>query len=163
LLCGGAQETFLRSILENEGKCWTEFYKYVKRCKGNRENIPVIKDGNGWLITDSIEKANSLNFYYSSVFSCEYSIPQVQCGNSGEPFATSTKIIRKRLAAISKNKSIQPDNISGKILKLGGEALIPYLARLLDITSNNATIPSDWKKAIVVPAYKGDDRSLVAN
>jgi hypothetical protein len=41
--------------------------------------------------------------------------------------------------------------------------MIPYLARLLDITVNNATLPSDWKKAIVVPIYKGGDRSLVSN
>jgi hypothetical protein len=33
----------------------------------------------------------------------------------------------------------------------------------LDITINNATIPSDWKKAIVIPICKGGDRSLVAN
>ena len=26
-----AQETFLRSVLQIEGRCWTEFYKYVKR------------------------------------------------------------------------------------------------------------------------------------
>jgi hypothetical protein len=32
-----AQETFLRSVLQNEGSCWTEFYKYVKRRKGNRK------------------------------------------------------------------------------------------------------------------------------
>jgi hypothetical protein len=25
-----AQETFLRSVLKNEGKCWAEFYKYVR-------------------------------------------------------------------------------------------------------------------------------------
>jgi hypothetical protein len=105
----------LRSILNtrNEGKCWTEFYKYVKRCKGNRENIPVIKDGNGWLITDPIGKANTLNFYYSSVFSCERSIPQIQCTSSDKPLAISTKIIRKRLAATGKNKSIGPDSVSG--------------------------------------------------
>jgi hypothetical protein len=41
--------------------------------------------------------------------------------------------------------------------------MIPYLVRLLDITINNATIPSDWKKAIVVPMYKGGDRSMVSN
>jgi hypothetical protein len=52
----------------------------------------------------------------------------------------STKIIRKRLAAIGKNKSVGPDGISGEILKLGGEAMIPYLARLLDVTVNNAAI-----------------------
>jgi hypothetical protein len=55
-----AQETFLKSILSKEGKCRSEFYKYVKRRKGNRENIPAIKDCNERIITDSIEKANSL-------------------------------------------------------------------------------------------------------
>jgi hypothetical protein len=30
----------------------------VKRRKGNRENIPAIKDSNGTIITDSTEKAN---------------------------------------------------------------------------------------------------------
>jgi hypothetical protein len=54
-----ARETILRSVLKNEGKCWTEFYKYVKRRRGNRENVSAIKDGNGQLITDSIDKANT--------------------------------------------------------------------------------------------------------
>jgi hypothetical protein len=31
------------------------------------------------------------------------------------------------------------------------------------MTVNNANIPSDWKKAIVVRIYKGGDRSLVSN
>jgi len=46
---------------------------------------------------------------------------------------------------------------------LGGEAMTPFLARLLEITLNNATIPSDWKKGIVVPIYKGGDRLAVTN
>jgi hypothetical protein len=41
--------------------------------------------------------------------------------------------------------------------------MIPYPARLLDITVSNATILSDWKSAIVVPIYKGGVRSLVPN
>jgi hypothetical protein len=52
--------------------------------------------------------------------------------------------------------------ISDGIIKLGGETMIPYLARLLDII-NNATIPSECIKAIVFPICKGDDRSLVAD
>ena len=62
-----AQETFLRSVSQNEGRCLTEFYKYVKRRKGNRENIPAIKDHNGKLITDPTEKSNTLNSYYVSI------------------------------------------------------------------------------------------------
>jgi hypothetical protein len=73
------------------------------------------------------------------------------------PFAIRTKIIRRRLAAIDKNKSVRPD-VSVHILKLDGEAMIPYLARLLDITINNIIIPNDWKRATVVPIYRERDR-----
>ena len=38
---------------------------------------------------------------------------------------------------------------------VGWEAMIPYLARLLDITMNNDTLPADWKRAMVVPVHKG--------
>ena len=64
---------------------------------------------------------------------------------------------------IGKNKSVRPDRVSGEILKLGGEAMIPYLARLLDITMNNGTLPGDWKTATLIPFHKGDNRSLVTN
>ena len=72
-------------------------------------------------------------------------------------------IIRKRLVMIGRNKSAGPDGIPGTILKMGAEAMIPYLARLLDITINNGTISRDWKKAIVVPIHKGGNRSVVRN
>jgi hypothetical protein len=42
-----------------------------ERREDNREDIGAIKDGIGRLNVDSIEKADSLNFYYSSVFSSE--------------------------------------------------------------------------------------------
>ena len=64
---------------------------------------------------------------------------------------------------IGRNKSVGPDGIPGAILKMGGEATIPYLARLLDITINNGTIPRDWKKGTVFPIHKGGDRSVVKN
>jgi hypothetical protein len=73
-----AHETFLPSVLQNEGRCWTEFYQYVKRRNGKKENIPVIKDHNGKHITNPIEKANSLNSYYASLFSCVRSNTQIQ-------------------------------------------------------------------------------------
>jgi hypothetical protein len=46
---------------------------------------------------------------------------------------------------------------------MGGEATIPYLAWLLEITMNNGTLPGDWRRAKVVPIHKEGDRSLVRN
>jgi len=41
--------------------------------------------------------------------------------------------------------------------------MIPYPARLLDVTINNSTIPRDWKTATVVPIHKRGERSVVKN
>ena len=46
---------------------------------------------------------------------------------------------------------------------MGTEATIPYLARLLDLTVINGTLPADWKRTMVVPVNKGGDRALITN
>jgi hypothetical protein len=79
---------------KNEDKGWLEFYRCVERQKGNRECTVVMKGVTEQIIADFIEKANSQNFYYSSVFSFECSISQIQCANSYETFAISTTIIQ---------------------------------------------------------------------
>jgi hypothetical protein len=158
-----AQETFLSAVLQNESKSWSESYGYVNRRKGHTKNIPTIKDGNGGHITDPIGKANNLNSYYASVFSSERDIPETNSIYLEKPFTIKTSIIRKRLAMIGRRKSVGPDCIPGEILKMCGEAMIPYLERLRDIMINNSTIPRDWKKAIVVPTYKSGDGSVVNN
>ena len=90
-----AQEAFLKLVLNKDSKCWSEFYKYIKRRKENKENIPAINDCNGRNITDSIEKANSLNFYYYSVFGSDFL--KIQGKISSEPFTIDTKTLGKGL------------------------------------------------------------------
>jgi hypothetical protein len=75
----------------------------------------------------------------------------------GKHLKINIKIIKKRLAAIRRNKLVMSDGVASKILKLGGETMIPYFARCLNLTINNATISSDWKRATVVPIYNGGD------
>ena len=41
--------------------------------------------------------------------------------------------------------------------------MVPYTARLLDITMNNNSIPGDWKKAVVIPICKVGDRLALGN
>jgi len=98
-----------------------------------------------------------------SLFIWDSSNIQVQSTQSGKSFTISINIIRKRLSAIGRKKYVGQDGIAGEILKLDGEAVFPYLKRLLDITMNNNAFPGEWIKAIVVPIYKGGDRSVVAN
>jgi len=111
------------------------------------ETLPANQNHNGTIITDSTDKANILNSYYAFVFCCYRNIPKIELVNSSQTFIINTKIIRK----ISQNlvkKSVGPDGACGEILKLGGEAMTPFLARLLDIL-NNTIIPNDWKKGVI--------------
>jgi len=123
--------------------------------KGNRESIPNIKDCNRRIITDAIEKTNTFNSYYSTVFSSEDNILDIQGENTGDPTTTDIKTIRRRIKAIGKNKSVRPDRVFGEILKLGREAMIPYLSRLLGIAMDNGTLPGDWKRVTVIPIHNG--------
>jgi len=77
-----------------------------------------------------MDRANSLNSYYASVFGCKRNIAQIKITRSGEPFTINIKMIRMRLAAIRRNKSMGPDGVPGEILKLGVEVMNPYLVRL---------------------------------
>ena len=99
----------------------------------------------------------------TSKFSSESNIPHIQSENTSDPFKTDINTIMRRTAMIRKGKSVGPDHISGEILKMDGGAMIPYLAQLLDITTNNGTLPGDWKRATVIPVHKGGYRSLVTN
>jgi len=90
----------------------------VKRRKGNRRKIiPAIKDHYGTVPTDNTGKANILNSYYASVFCCDRNVPEIKLAN--------TKVFRKRLTKIGRNKSVGPDGVPGEILKLSGVATTP--------------------------------------
>ena len=80
------------SVLQNEGKSWSEFYRFVNRRKENGENIPAIKDCNGGLITDPADKVNNLNNYYASIFSCEREIPDINSTHSDKPNPSTLKL-----------------------------------------------------------------------
>ena len=114
--------------------------------KRSRQNIPAIYDHNGKLVTYPIEKANSQNSYYASLLSCKCNIQQIQSTESRKSFTISINITNRRLSAIGRKISVTPDGITGEILKLSEEAMIPYLARLLYIMMNNNAIPADCKK-----------------
>jgi hypothetical protein len=80
----------------------------------------LIAKRSGEHISDPVGKTNSLNSYYSSVFTCERNIPEIHSTSSDKPFTFIISFIRRRLAMIGRNKSVRPDCIPGKMLKMGG-------------------------------------------
>ena len=103
-----ALHNFLNFILQNEGKSWSEFYRFVNRRKGNRENVPLLKDSNGGLITDPVAKANHLNNYYATVFGCERDTPNINPTHSDKTFTAKINVIRKGLKRLGVTNQSDP-------------------------------------------------------
>ena len=82
--------------------------------------------------------------------------------SSGETFFINTKVIRINSRNLEKEIS-RARWIPGEILKSWREAMTPYLARLLGISLNNATIPCDWKNTTEFPITQRGGRSAVLN
>ena len=86
----------MRSVLRNEGNCWSESYKYVKKPKGKKEIIPAIKGLNRTNITVTTEEASILNSYYASVICCDHNTQEIKFTVSGENFIIYNIVIRKK-------------------------------------------------------------------
>jgi hypothetical protein len=84
----------------NPGRSFIGMHTDVKET----ENIPAIKDCNRGFITDPVDKANLLNNYYASVFSCERYIPDINSTHSDKLFTIKISVIRKRLVRRLFNK-----------------------------------------------------------
>jgi hypothetical protein len=62
-----------------------------------------------------------------------------------QPLLLTVKLLEKDEQKFGEKTSVEPDGIPGEILNLGGLVMNPFVARTLEISLNNTTIPRDWK------------------
>ena len=56
------------------------------------------------------------------------------------------------------------DEVTGEMIKGGGERLVDWIWRLFNTTFEISIVPGDWRSAVTVPLYKGErDRSECSN
>ena len=73
--------------------------------------------------------------------------------------------VGKLLANLKENKSMGPDKLHPKLLKLlaGNSSFVSALTLLLNKCVDQETIPAVWKSAIVVPIHKKGSVHLAEN
>jgi hypothetical protein len=145
------------------------FYSYLKRKKRNGNVIPTLKAANGNWVESGSEKANLLNSFYASVFTAPVQFNNNETGIGKMPpqepcYIPITELeILLLLRKINANKACGPDGISLKLLKLAPSEFAPYLAEIFNASLEQATLPREWKQAIVIPIYKKGARCEASN
>lgn len=76
-----------------------------------------------------------------------------------DEFTVSLCSVQNKISKLKTNKSTGPDNISPKILKLAGTAIVQPLVSLFRYSMECKTVFPAWKTARVMPAFKKDDEA----
>jgi hypothetical protein len=118
---------------------------------------PLKQDG--VVVKDDEEMAEVLNGFFGSVFTREdiTNIPDP------EPKPTSRKLnniwittqqVKKGIEKLKIQSSPGLDGITPRLLKETKDVVSPVLAKIFRDSMRTGIVPSDWKKAKVVPIFK---------
>lgn len=108
-----------------------------------------------------------MNKQFASVFTIEdkSNIPLLE--SSPHPDIPDINIseegVLKQLRQLNPRKASGPDGIPARLLKEMAVELTPMLTMIFQASIHQSTVPDDWNKALVIPAYKRGDKSNPAN
>ena len=138
-----------------------KFWRYVQDRMKSKSGIGTLKTKDGSLITNDKDKAETLNEFFSSVFTNENknNIPNLAPGEySNGAFLSeiivTPKAVEKKLHELNPDKAQGPDKIPPKVLKELSKELAVPLSCLFNLSLQTGQLPSDWKKAEVTAIFK---------
>ena len=118
-------------------------------------------------LTDDLSIAESMNSYFSSVFTTEdyHNFPSIELKvvNKLSRIHCSTKELEALLTNLNTYKSPRPDLIPPRILKECAKGLAPSLCALLNISFSSGQLPSGWKLANITPIHKKGPKNCREN
>ena len=163
-----AKEDYELKIAQNINENPKIFWNYVRTHSSKNNMLPTLIDINGKEINLDIDKANSLNTYFASVFTKESLntlpvLPDRSNGSSLNNIKIDKEEVEKTLNKLNVSKAAGPDNIHAKVLyELRSEINVP-----LNIIYNRSLIegklPVDWKQAYVKPLFKKGCKKTISN
>ena len=127
---------------------------------------PLKKDG--IMFTQNETKADILNQQFASVFSHEDTSALPDMGPSPYPDMPDITVnnpgIAKLLSGLNPHKACGPDQIPPRLLKEFADEIAPSLGLLFNASlhQHKVGLPTEWKKALVVPLFKKGERAKPA-
>ena len=112
-------------------------------------SIASLKHGTE-VVCEGHKKANILNEYFSSVFTCEDdNVPCLPALYPGicDPVIGLDGVV-KLLCDLKPNKASGPDMIPNRVLKEAAVEIAPFLVMLFQASLDQGTLPKEWKHAL---------------
>ena len=135
-------------------------FKFIKSKRQDSVGVPTLKV-NKTVIIDDQKKAEVLNNQYCSVFSNPdgktHPIPNRVINQMSE-FTISTEGKKKLIRSLRPHKATGPDTIKARFLIEFVDEVSPALKLIFEASLKQSELPTAWKHALIVPAYKGNGK-----
>ena len=157
--CRKAKREYERKIALNAKSNPKAFYKYANGKMKVRAAVGDLKRPDGGIAQTNMEKAETLNEFFASVFTKEQTgeLPDFE----DRPFTTtlhsitiSPSQIEKKLSKLNPTKSPGPDGIHTRILREVSAEISQPLAHLYSRSLRSGEVPQEWKDGHITPIFK---------
>jgi hypothetical protein len=136
-----------------------QFYKFVNKKLSCNKDIPPLKSTDGRQIIDPVEKANTFNEYFASVFTlddkkspvCDSKVREniLLCDVEFSPVK-----VYKVLKSLKSKCSYGPDGLPSILLHNLAGVLSEPLSFIFYSSYQSGVLPSSWLDALVTPVFK---------
>ena len=144
------------------------FYKYANKKLSCKTGVGLIKDPDGNILTDPVDRANCFNNFFASVFTTDNNIippvvTRVPDHVSLSSITFSRTDVFTKLKKLNAKSTGGPDHISPRLLKNIAPSIALPLASIFELFFQNSFLPQIWKQSYVKPIFKNNDSSSVTN
>ena len=149
-----------------------QWWKTVKNMlgRGGQDSYPAMIDPDtDTHVCDNKQKADLFNKFFlshSKIDTSNTDLPNNQqpvTPNTLNDIVATEQEVLDLINSLETNKSTGPDGISPQLLKIAGDAIVPSLTRLINLSLYTSTVPKSWKRANVTPVHKKGDKDHVNN
>ena len=164
--CLSERNEYEHDLLRRSKSAPKAFYGYISKGRKNRPTIGPLKTlDNSTVVTGSAEMSEVLADAYVSSYTNQRlsnQHPHQVCAQITESIPFSARELRDRLKKLKVDKAMGPDMVHPRVLRSCADAISVPLAKIISESFSTAEIPAIWKKAEVIPIYKGGDRTSAA-
>jgi len=137
------------------------FFKYISSKRKTRENVGLLLNEAGVLVTEDAEKAELLNAFFASVFSAKAGPQESQAlGVREEAYReddlplVEEDCVRDRLSNLDTHKSMGLNGMHPRVLRELADVVAEPLSIIFERSWRTGEMPEDWRKANVTPVFK---------
>ena len=164
------RKKYEQNIANGAKKNPKNFWKYVQEQTKANTGVQVLKNIDGSLSNTDKLKANTLNSFFSSVFTREdtSSIPKIEACSKSDGKAVANIVVtplavHNTLKGLNPNKAQGPDGIPPRVLKEISKEISNPLCHLFNKSLEQGVLPEDWKTAEVTAIFKKGSRNEPGN